>query len=87
MPAMHTTVIRFGSGLWELIEREAKRRDVSVAEWVRTATAMRIGFEAAIQGDEVVREIMLAAIETERPNGNGTRRANGSASASREKSR
>ena len=63
---MHTTVIRFGEDLWRLVQGEAARRGVSVAEWVRTAAAMRIGFEAATEGDELRADVLRAALVAER---------------------
>ena len=63
---MHTTVIRFGEDLWRLVHGEAARRGVSVAEWVRTAAAMRIGFEAATEGDELRADVVRAALVAER---------------------
>lgn len=63
---MHTTVIRFGEDLWRLVQGEAARHGVSVAEWVRTAAAMRIGFEAATGGDELRADVVQAALVAER---------------------
>lgn len=64
---MHTTVIRFGEDLWWLVQGEAARRGVSVAEWVRTAAAMRIGFEAATDpGNELPAEVVRAALAAEK---------------------
>ena len=63
---MHTTVIRFGEDLWRLVQGEAARRGVSVAEWVRTAAAMRIGFEAATGADELRADVVDAALAVER---------------------
>lgn len=63
---MHTTVIRFGDDLWRLVQAEAARQNVSVAEWVRTAAAMRIGFEAATDVDEIRAAAVRSALAVER---------------------
>lgn len=54
-------MIRFGEDLWRLVQAEAAQRGVSVAEWVRTAAAMRLGFEAATDSEELRAEIVHAS--------------------------
>ena len=68
---MHTTVVRFGGDLWRLIEEDAKRHNVSIAEWLRVAAALRIGFQAAREGDEMQTEISGAALDGERQRNGG----------------
>jgi hypothetical protein len=41
---MHQTTVRFGPDLWEEIEVEAARSGVSVAQYVRDATLMRVAY-------------------------------------------
>ena len=65
MAEMHMTVIRFGADLWRLIEGEAARQEVSVAEWVRTAAAMRIGFQAATDDDQLRAGVVQQALDVE----------------------
>ncbi len=73
MPEMHTTVVRFGEGLWRLIEEDAKRRNVSIAEWLRIAAALRIGFQAAREADEMQNEIYSAVLDGEKQRNGGSR--------------
>ncbi len=63
--AMHTTVVRFGEGLWHLIEEDAKRRDDSIADWLRVAAAFRIAFEATREADETRYERLSAVLDGE----------------------
>jgi hypothetical protein len=48
---MHQTTVRFGSDLWEALEREAGELGVSVAQYVRDAALLRLGFDAGRRGD------------------------------------
>jgi hypothetical protein len=41
---MHQTTVRFGPDLWEEIEVEAARGDVSVAQFVRDAALIRVAY-------------------------------------------
>lgn len=41
---MRATTIRFTPDLWELLEREARREGVSVAQYVRDAAMFRAAF-------------------------------------------
>ena len=62
---MHATLIRFGDDLWRLVEQAAARSNVSAAEWIRTAAAMRIGFEAATDNDQLRGDVVRAALAAE----------------------
>jgi len=48
---MRATTIRFTPELWELLEREAAREGVSVAQYVRDAALFRIAYTAGARGD------------------------------------
>jgi hypothetical protein len=49
---MHQTTVRFGSDLWEALEREGERLGVSVAQYVREAALARLVYAAGRRGDE-----------------------------------
>jgi hypothetical protein len=49
---MHQTTVRFGSDLWEALEREATRLGVSVAQYVREAALARLVYAAGQRGDD-----------------------------------
>ena len=49
---MRATTVRFGTDLWEMLEREAKRSGVSVAQYVREAALTRIAYSAGQRGEE-----------------------------------
>ncbi len=49
---MRATTVRFGSDLWEMLEREAERSGVSVAQYVREAALTRIAYSAGRRGEE-----------------------------------
>jgi hypothetical protein len=48
---MRATTIRFTPELWELLEREASREGVSVAQYVRDAALFRIAYTAGARGE------------------------------------
>jgi len=48
---MHQTTVRFGPDLWDEIEVEAERAGVSVAQYVRDATLMRVSYTRGREGD------------------------------------
>lgn len=48
---MHQTTVRFGSDLWEQLEREARKSGVSAAQYVRDATLARLAHTAAQRGE------------------------------------
>jgi hypothetical protein len=41
---MRATTIRFSSELWSVLEREARREGVSVAQYVRDAALFRVAY-------------------------------------------
>lgn len=50
--AMHATTVRFTDDLWELLEQEAARQGVSVAQFVRDAALLRVASVMARRGEE-----------------------------------
>jgi hypothetical protein len=48
---MHQTTVRFGSDLWDQLEREARSSGVSAAQYVRDATLARLAHTAAQRGE------------------------------------
>jgi hypothetical protein len=57
---MRATTIRFTPELWELLEREARREGVSVAQYVRDAALFRAAYglgERTAAGDEGLEEL------------------------------
>jgi GAF domain/Ribbon-helix-helix protein, copG family len=48
---LKATTIRVSPDLWELLEREAARQEVSVAQFVRDAALLRVGQLAGVRGD------------------------------------
>jgi hypothetical protein len=48
---VRATTIRFSSELWGLLEGEARKEGVSVAQYVRDAALFRIGYSAGARGD------------------------------------
>jgi hypothetical protein len=48
---MRATTVRFGTDLWEMLEREAERTGVSVAQYVREAALARVAYRAAVRGE------------------------------------
>ncbi len=48
---LKATTIRVSPDLWELLEREAARQQVSVAQFVRDAALLRVGQLAGARGD------------------------------------
>ena len=48
---MHQTTVRFGPDLWNEVEVEAKAAGVSVAQYVRDATLMRLAYTRGRDGD------------------------------------
>lgn len=50
--AMHATTVRFTDDLWELLEGEAARQGVSVAQFVRDAALFRVATVMARRGEE-----------------------------------
>ena len=50
--AMHATTVRFTEDLWELIEGEAARQGVTVAQFVREAALLRVASVMGRRGEE-----------------------------------
>lgn len=48
---MRATTIRFNSELWSLVEREARREGVSVAQFVRDAALFKIAYRLGERGE------------------------------------
>src|SRR5438309_11981192 len=49
--AMRATTVRFGTDLWDMLDREAGLSGVSVAQYVREAALARLAYSAAWRGD------------------------------------
>jgi hypothetical protein len=49
---VRATTIRFPNDLWEQLEREAKKQDISVAQYVRDAALYRVAFAAGAAREE-----------------------------------
>lgn len=69
--AMHATTVRFTDDLWELLEREADRQGVSVAQFVRDAALLRVATVMARRGeggaDETLERLAAGALERRTP--------------------
>jgi hypothetical protein len=50
---MHQTTLRFSEDLWDLIAVEARRLNVSVAQYVREAALTRVAYDAGRRGDRL----------------------------------
>ena len=48
---MRATTIRFTPELWALLQREAEREGVSVAQYVRDAALVRVAYSAGERGE------------------------------------
>jgi hypothetical protein len=48
---MKVTTVRFSERMWELLEEEAQREGVSVAQFVREAAVMRLGYLMGRRGE------------------------------------
>jgi hypothetical protein len=49
---MRATTIRFTPELWALLQREATREGVSVAQYVRDAALFRVAYSAGIRREQ-----------------------------------
>lgn len=60
---MRATTIRFTPELWALLQREASREGVSVAQYVRDAALFRVAYSAGVRREnepEAVAETVAA---------------------------
>jgi hypothetical protein len=62
---MRVSAIRFGDDLWQVLEQEAARVGVSVAQYVREASLARVAAAAAARGEDVF-ELLARAGESPR---------------------
>jgi hypothetical protein len=51
---MRATTIRFTPELWALLQREAEREEVSVAQYVRDAALFRVAYGAGVRREHDV---------------------------------
>jgi hypothetical protein len=63
---MHQTTVRFGSDLWQALERECAELGVSVAPYLREAALARLMYAAGRRGDPDLELALIAALEHER---------------------
>jgi hypothetical protein len=67
---MHQTTVRFGTDLWEALERECSRLGLSVAQYVREAALARLVYAAGRRGDDEF-ELALELAVGDRPQPSG----------------
>jgi hypothetical protein len=48
---MKVTTVRFSERMWETLEEEARKEGVSVAQFVREAAVMRLGYLLGSRGE------------------------------------
>ena len=64
---MRATTLRFNPDLWEMVEREAARQQVSTAQFIREATLLRVAALAGRRGDvELVQGVEDLALRAAR---------------------
>ena len=49
---MRATTIRFPNDLWQQLEQEARKQEISVAQYVRDAALYRVAFSAGAAGED-----------------------------------
>jgi hypothetical protein len=49
---LKAATIRVSPELWELLEQEAARQEISVSQFVRDAALLRVGYLAGVRGDD-----------------------------------
>ncbi|NLT06347.1 MAG: hypothetical protein GXY03_08550 [Solirubrobacterales bacterium] len=59
---MKATTIRFTPELWALLQREADREGVSVAQYVRDAALFRVAYSAGARREGELPEQVVAAL-------------------------
>ena len=65
--SMKATTLRFNQDLFEMVEREAARQQVSTAQFIREATLLRVAALAGKRGDvELVQDVEDLALRAER---------------------
>jgi hypothetical protein len=57
---MRATTIRFTPELWALLQREATREGVSVAQYVRDAALFRVAYSAGVRREQEPEEASQA---------------------------
>jgi hypothetical protein len=75
------TTIRFSHGLWNLLEREADKAGVSIAEFIREAALARAAHAAGQRGESVLGPLSIGEggpapaqdQDQDRPNGRRNR--------------
>ncbi len=54
---MRATTIRFTPELWTLLQREAEREEVSVAQYVRDAALFRVAYGAGVRRERETEQV------------------------------
>jgi hypothetical protein len=65
--AMRVSAVRFGADLWQLLDDEATRVGVSVAQYVREASLARAAAAAAARGEDPLERLAAAARKVSAP--------------------
>lgn len=68
---MHQTTVRFGSELWQELERESALMGVSIAQYIREAALARLIHAEAERGGQEFGLALEIATEDEQPPPNG----------------
>lgn len=72
---MRATTIRFSTELWSILEREAKREGVSVAQFVRDAALFRVAYGLGERSERFKRVPEEVREELDRARSEGAPRA------------